>query len=76
MERGSLGYFSIFKRGVTGIFQYCGQQHLQCYLSEFDFRYSSRSASETERAVFARKSIEGRRLAYRQINRQGAEAND
>ncbi len=36
------GYFSIFKRGMYGIYQHCGEQHLHRYLAEFDFRYSNR----------------------------------
>jgi transposase-like protein len=36
------GYFSIFKRGMKGVYQHCGEQHLHRYLSEFDFRYSNR----------------------------------
>jgi transposase-like protein len=36
------GFFSIFKRGMRGIYQHCGRQHLHRYLAEFDFRYNSR----------------------------------
>ena len=32
------GYFSIFKRGMKGIYQHCGEKHLHRYLAEFDFR--------------------------------------
>ena len=32
------GFFSIFKRGMVGTYQHCGEQHLQRYLAEFDFR--------------------------------------
>jgi hypothetical protein len=32
------GYFSTFKRGMTGVYQHCGEQHLQRYLNEFSFR--------------------------------------
>ena len=41
------GFFSVFKRGMTGVYQHCGEQHLQRYLNEFDFRYpiGRRSAS-------------------------------
>ena len=35
------GFFGIFKRGMTGVYQHCGEQHLQAYLHEFDFRYSN-----------------------------------
>ena len=36
------GYFSIFKRGMKGVYQHCSEKHLHRYLSEFDFRYSNR----------------------------------
>ena len=36
------GYYSIFKRGMTGIYQHCSEKHLHRYLAEFDFRYSNR----------------------------------
>ena len=39
------GFFSIFKRGMHGVYQHCGEQHLHRYLAEFDFRYSNRSLS-------------------------------
>ena len=35
------GYYSIFKRGMKGIYQHCSEKHLHRYLSEFDFRYST-----------------------------------
>src|SRR5208282_2020369 len=62
------GYFSIFKRGMKGIYQHCGEQHLQRYLDEFDFRYSNRKISDAERAEIALKGIEGKRLTYRRTN--------
>jgi transposase-like protein len=36
------GYFSIFKRGMRGIYQHCGEKHLHRYLAEYDFRYNHR----------------------------------
>jgi transposase-like protein len=65
------GYFSIFKRGMKGIYQHCSEQHLQRYLAEFDFRYSNRSAlgvEDTERATKALQGIVGKRLTYRRTN--------
>jgi transposase-like protein len=62
------GFFSIFKRGMTGVYQHCGEQHLQRYLDEFDFRYSNRSAlgvDDTERTRRAIKGGDGKRLTYR-----------
>ena len=37
------GYYSIFKRGMKGVYQHCSEKHLHRYLAEFDFRYSNRS---------------------------------
>lgn len=62
------GVFSVFKRGMIGTYQHCGEQHLHRYLSEFDFRYNNRSAlgvEDAERTVNALKGIEGKRLTYR-----------
>jgi hypothetical protein len=64
------GVFSIFKRGMIGTYQHCGEQHLQRYLNEFDFRYSNRSKlgfTDAMRAEKAVKGIEGKRLTYRRI---------
>jgi hypothetical protein len=46
------GFFSIFKRGMVGVYKHCGEQHLHRYLAEFDFRYSNRiklGVDDTER---------------------------
>ena len=62
------GYFSIFKRGMKGVYQHCKEKHLHRYLSEFDFRYNNRIAlgvNDGERAALAMKGIEGKRLTYR-----------
>jgi transposase-like protein len=62
------GYYSIFKRGMKGIYQHCSEKHLHRYLAEFDFRYSNRvrlgidDVERTERAV---KGVVGKRLTYR-----------
>ena len=37
------GFFSIFKRGMKGVYQHCAEKHLHRYLAEFDFRYNNRS---------------------------------
>lgn len=54
---------------MRGIYQHCGQQHLQRYLNEFDFRYSFRAAlgyNDAERTTEALKGARGKRLTYRQ----------
>jgi transposase-like protein len=63
------GYFSIFKRGMRGVYQHCKEKHLHRYLAEFDFRYNHRvrlGFNDGERAVLAVKSAAGKRLTYRQ----------
>ncbi len=64
------GFFGIFKRGMRGIYQHCGEQHLKRYLVEFDFRYSNRKATDLERTLAALKGFEGKRLTYRRIDAQ------
>jgi hypothetical protein len=62
------GYYSIFKRGMKGVYQHCQEKHLHRYLSEFDFRYSNRIAlgvDDVARAERALKGIVGKRLKYR-----------
>lgn len=62
------GYFSIFKRGMRGVYQHCKEKHLHRYLAEYDFRYNHRTAlgySDRERATLAVKNAAGKRLTYR-----------
>ena len=61
-------YYSILKRGITGVYHHVSQEHLKRYLCEFDFRYNERVAlgvSDKERAAKAIKSAAGKRLTYR-----------
>jgi transposase-like protein len=61
--------FSVFKRGMRGIYQHCGEKHLHRYLAEFDFRFNHRSGlgvGDIERTKAAVKGAEGKRLMFRQ----------
>lgn len=61
------GYFSIFKRGMKGVYQHCGEEHLHRYLAEFQFRYNNRTSlgvNDTARSHEALRGIVGRRLTY------------
>jgi transposase-like protein len=61
------GFFGIFKRGMKGVYQHCGEQHLHRYLAEFDFRYSNRIAlgvDDKQRALMAIAGVSGKRLLY------------
>ncbi len=58
-------YFSLLKRGLGGVYQHCGQQHLKRYLGEFDFRYNYRVAlgvDDNQRTESALAGIVGKRL--------------
>jgi transposase-like protein len=62
------GYYSIFKRGMKGVYQHCGEKHLHRYLAEFDFRYSNREKLGINDAMRAARIVEGakgKRLVYR-----------
>jgi transposase-like protein len=62
------GFFSIFKRGMTGVYQHCAEKNLHRYLSEFDFRYNNRiklGVNDAQRADIALQGIVGKRLTYR-----------
>lgn len=77
------GYFSIFKRGMKGVYQHCDERHLHRYLAEFDFRYNSRVAlgvDDEQRAAKMIKGVSGKRLTYKatdkKVRANGAEAGD
>lgn len=61
------GAFSIFKRGMRGVYQHCAEHHLHRYLAEFEFRYNNRTANGVDdrmRAATAVAGIVGKRLTY------------
>ena len=64
------GSFSIFKRGMKGVYQFCSEHHLHRYLAEFEFRYSNRAAlgcNDAERADALLTGIIGKRLTYQTV---------
>jgi transposase-like protein len=69
-------HWSVFKRGMHGTYQHCGEAHLHRYLAEFEFRHNNRSAfkiSDRERTEKIMHGIEGKRLTYRRLD-QGQNA--
>jgi len=60
------GFFSIFKRGMRGVYQHCKEKNLHRYLAEFDFRYNTRKITDMERTIAAVRGGEGKRLTYHQ----------
>ncbi len=71
------GYFSVFKRGMKGVYQHCAERHLHRYLAEFDFRYNNRVARgvhDEQRAEKALLGVKGKRLTYKAADRKEADA--
>lgn len=61
------GYFSVFKRGMIGVYQHCGSQHLHRYVAEFDFRQNNRvklGIDDVARTENALRGFKGKRLTY------------
>lgn len=64
-------YFSVFKRGMRGVYQHCAKKHLHRYMAEFDFRYNNRvgnGVNDFERVMIALSGVKGKRLTYRGPN--------
>ena len=62
-------FYSVFKRGMKGVYQHCSEKHLHRYVAEFDFRYNERSAlgvDDFSRASKVLIGAEGKRLTYHQ----------
>jgi ISXO2-like transposase domain len=62
------GFYSVFKRGMKGVYQHCSEKHLGRYVAEFDFRYNNRSrlgVEDKERAAKIVLGAKGKRLMYR-----------
>jgi hypothetical protein len=69
------GYFSIFKRGMKGVYQHCSEKHLHRYLAEFNFRYNNRVAlgiDDNARTADTLRGIVRKRLTYRDSSLAGA----
>lgn len=63
------GFFGVFKRGMRGVYQHCGERYLHRYLSEYEFRFNTRTKlgfTDKERATLALKGAAGKRLTMRQ----------
>jgi transposase-like protein len=65
------GYFSVFKRGMKGVYQHCSEKHLHRYLAEYEFRFNNRIAlgiDDHGRADKLLAGVVGKRLTYRTAN--------
>jgi transposase-like protein len=60
------GFFSQLQRSLDGTHHAVSREHLDRYLAEFDFRYSTRKELDSERMSRLISRTAGRRLTYRQ----------
>ncbi|MGB8988360.1 MAG: IS1595 family transposase, partial [Candidatus Sulfotelmatobacter sp.] len=60
------GVFSLIRRGVMGTFHSVSRKHLPNYLNEFQFRWNTRKMDDGQRVAKAIKTIDGKRLQYRE----------
>ncbi|HXQ15938.1 MAG TPA: IS1595 family transposase [Caulobacteraceae bacterium] len=71
------GFFSIFKRGLVGVYQHIDAKHLNRYLAEFDFRMNNRvrlGIDDVQRTANTIKGARGKRLTYRPTGRSAGTA--
>jgi transposase-like protein len=69
-------YFSVFKRGMKGVYQHCSEKHLHRYLAEFDYRHNTRvklGVDDVQRADKLITQVVGKRLTYRTAGRPAAD---
>jgi transposase-like protein len=62
------GFYSVFKRGMKGVYQHCAEKHLHRYVAEFDFRYNNRvrlGVNDKQRTLAALRGVVGKRLTYK-----------
>ena len=65
------GFFTIFKRGIIGVYQHIDAKHFDRYLAEFDFRMNTRAKlgiNDVQRDAIAVKGAAGKRLTYQTTN--------
>lgn len=62
------GYFSQLKRSLDGTHHHVTVKHLPRYLAEFDFRYSTRKASDSTRTQTLISRVGDRRLSYKPLS--------
>lgn len=64
------GFFSIFKRGLNGVYHNVSRKHLPLYVREFSFRYNTRKMNDGERVTAAIRAANGKRLMYREPEKE------
>jgi transposase-like protein len=63
---GIENFWSLFKRGIIGIYHQVSHKHLQAYADEFAYRYNTRKVSDQERLATVLTHTQGR-LKYKDL---------
>jgi transposase-like protein len=61
------GFWSLFKRGILGIYHSVSEKHIDRYCDEFAYRYNQRLFSQDSAVQTAMSQSEGRRLKYKDL---------
>jgi transposase-like protein len=64
-------FFGVFKRGMKGVYQQCGEQYLSRYVTEFEFRFNNRmklGVDDKQRTDNAIAGAIGKRLTFERSN--------
>ena len=68
---GIEGFWSIFKRGIIGIYHYTSSQHLHRYCAEFTTRYNTRKDTNIDRFIEVVAGANKDRVRYRALTDNG-----
>jgi transposase-like protein len=68
---GVENFWSLLKRGLTGIYHSVEVEHLDRYLDEFTYRYNTRAATDAQRFASSVPRISGKRLTYAELTSKG-----
>lgn len=60
-------FWSIFKRGIIGIYHFVSVKHLERYCQEFGYRYNRRELNGVEKFDAALLKVSTTRISYERL---------
>lgn len=61
------GYWGLLKRGITGIYHWASEKHIQRYVNEFSYRYNTKESEEGDRFIDLLQLTNNKRLRYKSL---------